>query len=121
MCGRCCENIYVRHGKDIIKTTEEFEKIKKTDDYIFYKNIDVIGEDDFGLIFSCRKYDKEKKLCTDHKKRPPICVNYPSEEIFSMGASLHENCGYSFTPIESFDEIFKKVNKKKPKEFELLN
>ena len=67
------------------------------------------------------KFDKEKKLCKDHKNRPPICRNYPSEEIFKMGAQLQSDCGYSFEPIEKFYEVFEKVNKKPPKDFELLN
>lgn len=117
-CGSCCRNIYVRHGKDIIKAEEQFEKIKKEDSYIFYQHIKVIGKDDFGLIFECNKFDKEKKLCTDHKNRPPICKNYPREEIFKMGASLQDGCGYRFEPIEKFDEVFKKVLKHPVKEFE---
>ena len=118
MCGECCRNIYVRHGKDIIKTVEQFEEIKKNDDYVFYKHIKVIGSDEFGLIFECEKFDKEKKLCSDHKNRPPICRNYPSEQIFKMGATLKDDCGYWFVPIEKFDEVFKKVMKKPVKIFE---
>lgn len=121
MCGACCENIYVRHKNDVIKTKEEFAQIQKTENYSFYHHIRVIGQDDFGLIFACNKYDKEKRRCTDHKKRPSICKNYPSEAIFSFGAQLQDKCGYSFEPIEKFSEIFKKVNKKAPKEFELIN
>ncbi len=117
MCGACCQNIYVRHNNKIIKTEEEFNDIKNKDDYIFYKYVNVVGSDDFGLIFSCSKFDKEKKLCTVHKKRPPICRNYPSEEIFTFGACLQENCGYRFEPIESFSEIFNKVSKKPVKNF----
>ena len=118
MCGACCENIYVRHGKNTIKTEEEFEKIKQIDNYSFYQHIKVIGKDDFGLIFECQKFDKEKRLCTDHKNRPPICVNYPSEEIFKMGAQLRDECGYSFEPIEKFDEVFAKISKKPVKNFQ---
>ena len=121
MCGCCCENIYVRHKNNVIKTKEEFEEIKKVDDYVFYKHITIVGNDDFVLIFSCDKFDKEKRICTDHKNRPPICKNYPSEEIFSFGATLQDNCGYKFEPIESFGEIYKKVCKKPCKDFELLN
>ena len=118
MCGFCCENIYVRHNMDIIKDIEQFEKIKKSDDYSFYKHITPIDKDEFGLVFSCDKFDKEKRLCTDHKNRPSICKNYPSEEIFKMGAQLKEECGFSFEPIEKFDEVFKKVLKRPPKVFE---
>ena len=120
MCGCCCENIYVRHNGSVILDEAEFENIKNTDDYSFYQHISIIGKDDFGLIFSCDKFDKEKRLCKDHKKRPSICRNYPSEEIFSFGASLQDKCGFSFEPIESFEEVFKKVSKKKPKQFEQL-
>jgi len=117
MCGCCCENIYVRHNNSIIKSKEEFIKIKKEDCYSFYQHITVVGKDDFGLIFSCDKFDKEKRICTQHKKRPSICSKYPTEDIFSMGASLKDDCGYSFEPIEKFDEIFKKVLKKFLKNF----
>ena len=121
MCGACCENIYVRHNGSVIKTKEEFEKIKKEDNYSFYQHITIINKDDFGLIFECNKFDKEKRLCKDHKNRPSICKNYPSEEIFSFGAQLQDNCGYRFSPIESFDEIFKKISKKPVKNFEKIN
>jgi len=117
-CGCCCENIYVRHGGNVIKTEEEFENIKNNDSYTFYKHIEIIDKDDFGLIFSCKKFDKNKRLCTDHKNRPSICRNYPSEEIFKMGAQLQSDCGYSFEPIEKFSEILKKTFKKPLKHFE---
>ena len=111
-CGKCCENIYVRHLKSVIKTKEEFDEIKKANVDSFYNHIDIIGQDDFGLIFACNWFDKEKKLCKSHKKRPTICRNYPSEEIFSFGAILQPNCGYYFKPIESFNEVLNKEFKK---------
>lgn len=111
-CGCCCENIYVRHHGRVIQDEAEFEKIKKSDNYSFYQHISVINKDDFGLIFSCDKFDKEKRLCTDHKNRPSICKNYPSEEIFSFGAQLQDKCGYSFEAIIPFCEVFEKVRKK---------
>ena len=115
MCGACCRNIYVRHKDKIIKTEEEFQKIQDTETYSFYQYIKVIDKDDFGLIFECQKFDKEKNICKEHKKRPSICKNYPSEEIFKMGACLKEGCGYYFEPIEKFEEVFKKISKKPPK------
>lgn len=117
-CGCCCENIYVRHHNKLIKTQEEFEQIKCDDNYSFYKHISIIGQDDFGLIFACDRFDKEKRICTRHKKRPSICRNYPSEEIFSFGAQLQEGCGFSFEPIESFSEVYQKVCKKPVKVFD---
>ena len=116
MCGCCCENIYVRHENKIIKTEDEFIEIKKQDDYDFYQYITPIDSDDFGLIFKCNKFDKSKKICTIHKNRPSICRNYPSEEIFKMGACLKDNCGYYFEPIEKFSEILEKISKKSKKD-----
>ncbi|MBQ8475765.1 YkgJ family cysteine cluster protein [bacterium] len=120
-CGACCRNIYVRHKNNVIKTKEEFANIQKTQSYSFYHHIKVIGQDDFGLIFACERYDEDKKLCKKHKCRPSICRNYPSEEIFSFGAQLQPDCGYSFEPIEKFSEIFKKISKKPVKTFERIN
>ncbi len=87
-CGACCTNIYIRHKNKVIQTIEEFEEIKKCDPYSFYHQIDVIDKDDFGLIFSCTWFNKDKRICSNHKKRPSICRNYPSEQIFSFGAQL---------------------------------
>jgi len=120
-CGSCCENIYVRHNGTVIKTQDEFNEILKNDSYSFYKHISIIGQDEFGLIFECNRFDKAKRICTNHKNRPSICRNYPSEEIFSFGAQLQEKCGFRFEPIENFNEVFSKVCKKPIKEFELFD
>ena len=53
-CGCCCENIYVRHNGKVINNSDEFENIKKIDPYSFYKHIEIVGKDDFGLIFTCK-------------------------------------------------------------------
>ena len=34
------------------------------------------------------------------------------EELFKMGGTLAEHCGYRLEPVESFDEVFEKVSKK---------
>ena len=65
-----------------------------------------------GLVFECTHLDKETKKCKIHKKRSGICRRYPQEELFLMGGTLAENCGYRLEPIESFEEVFKKVSKK---------
>ena len=74
--------------------------------------LEVIDKDDNGLVFKCNKFDKEKKICTIHKFRPGICRRYPSEVIFKMGAVMSEDCGFKFTPIESFSQVFEQVKKK---------
>ena len=109
-CGACCSKMYVNHKKDTIKSEEEFEKLKKL--HPFYTYLEVIDKDDNGLVFKCNKFDKEKRICTIHKFRPGICRRYPSEVIFKMGAVMSEDCGFKFTPIESFSQVFEQVKKK---------
>ena len=77
----------------------------------FYTYLKVTGKDEIGLIFECQKLDKNTNRCTIHKSRPGICRRYPVEAIFMMGGELGKKCGYSFTPIESFDEVFNRLNK----------
>lgn len=109
-CGKCCENIYVNHGKKgFIKSIEEFNRLKLF--HSFYRNLDVIGSDELGLTFKCRHLDPNTRKCTIYFFRPPICRNYPMEEIFKMGGILTEECGYRLVPIESFDEILSKLSK----------
>ncbi len=108
-CGDCCTKIYVNTRKKMITDVEEFEKLKKL--HPFYTYLEVIGEDENGLVFKCNNFDAEKRICKIHKLRPGICRRYPSEIIFKMGAVMSENCGYKFVPIESFKEVFDKLNK----------
>lgn len=106
-CGRCCRQIYVKHAKGVINNEKDFENLKHQ--HRFYTYLEVVGKDDIGLIFECKNLDSETHLCKIHKHRPSICRRYPQEEIFSMGSSLSENCGFKFEPIISFEEVLKKV------------
>ena len=107
-CGRCCQKIYVKH-KEIIQTKEEFEKLKTM--HVFYTYLKVVDKDETGLVFECKNLDTTTNKCKIHKKRPGICRRYPQEELFRMGGSLAEHCGYKLIPIESFEEVFDKVRK----------
>lgn len=109
-CGACCTHIYVKHMKGVVKTLDEFNKLKLL--HPFYTYLTVIGEDETGLFFECCNLDKETKLCKIHNKRPGICRRYPQEEIFLLGGTLKEDCGYKFIPIEKFDDVLKKVRNK---------
>ena len=108
-CGECCKQIYVRHVRNVVQTEEEFNKLKLL--HPFYTYLKVIGKDDIGLIFECQNLDNETNKCKIHKKRPGICRRYPVEQIFMMGGELGKNCGYKFTPIETFDEVFNNLKK----------
>jgi Fe-S-cluster containining protein len=107
-CGRCCEKIYVKHN-GVIQTEEEFERLQFL--HPFYTYLKVIGKDETGLVFECMNLDKETRRCKIHKNRPGICRRYPQEELFGMGGNLAEHCGYKLIPIESFEDVFNRVQK----------
>jgi len=111
-CGRCCKNIYVKHGKNFISDEKLFNRLKPL--HPFYFDLEVIGKDATGLLFACKNLDEKTHLCKIHKKRAKICRDYPMEEIFKMGGTLAEGCGYRFVPIEKFSEILdEKIKKSK--------
>jgi len=109
-CGKCCHGIHVRHSKHLIKDEEEFERLKGQ--HFFYNYLEVVDKNELGLIFACTKVHPETGKCTVYDKRARICKVYPQEELFMMGGEISENCGFSFIPIHSFEEIFAKVSKK---------
>lgn len=109
-CGKCCQNIYVNHGKSgFIKSEDEFNRLKFF--HSFYRGLDLIGKDELGLLFKCRHLDSETKKCRIHFFRPLICRNYPMEEIFKMGGILSPECGFKLTPIETFEDVLNKLTK----------
>ena len=108
-CGRCCQKIYVKH-KNVIQTEEEFKRLQLL--HPFYTYLKVIGKDETGLVFECTNLDTETRKCKIHSKRPGICRRYPQEELYTMGGTLAEHCGYKFEPIETFEEVFKKIKRK---------
>ena len=112
-CGRCCQEIYVRHSSTIIKDKEQFEQLKPQ--HFFYSYLKIVGETETGLVFECTKLDKEKGICTAYNRRALICRQYPLEEIFTLGGIISDDCGYSFEPINTFEEVFEKVKNHKKK------
>jgi len=114
-CGSCCKNIYIKHIDHLLKDEEEFEKLKKS--YYFFNFLEVIEKEELGLVFSCTKLDAETGKCTAYNQRAVLCRTYPQEEVFMLGGIIPEHCGFSFEPIEKFEDVFSKVKKKKPKKF----
>ncbi len=108
-CGRCCKNIYVKHGKGFISDEKLFNRLKPL--HPFYFDLEIIGKDETGLLFACKNLDENTKMCKIHKKRAKICRDYPMEEILKMGGTLAEGCGYRFEPIEKFSEVLNKAKK----------
>ena len=112
-CGECCSHIYVKHFRHVLKDEKEFERLQYI--HSFYSGLKVIGKDELGLIFECTHLDKETKRCKIHYRRPGICRRYPQEELFSMGGTLSDKCGYKLEPIVSFKEVLNKIEKKQSK------
>ena len=112
-CGQCCTHIYVKHFKHVLKDENEFKKLQYL--HKFYSDLEIIGKDDLGLIFECNNLDKETHKCKIHFFRPGICRRYPQEELFSMGGTLSDTCGYKMKPIYEFKEVLKKVEKQTKK------
>lgn len=108
-CGQCCTHIYVKHFKHVLKDEKEFKKLQYL--HKFYSDLEIIGKDELGLIFECKNLDKETKRCKIHFGRPGICRRYPQEELFSMGGTLSEDCGYKMEPIIPFKDVLKTVEK----------
>ncbi len=106
-CGRCCREIYVKHARGIVSEEKEFEKLKKL--HRFYSYLRIIEKTENGLVFECTKLDKHTNNCTVYKNRALLCKLYPQEEIFMLGGEISENCGFRFTPIESFEEVLNRV------------
>ena len=93
----------------VINSEEEFEYLKTL--HFFYGYLKVVGKDETGLVFECTKLDKTTGKCTAYNKRPLLCRQYPLEEIFMMGGGISDDCGYKFTPINTFEEVFSKLKR----------
>ena len=112
-CGECCTHIYVKHFKHVLQDEKEFEKLQCL--FSFYSGLKIIGKDELGLIFECTHLDQDTKQCKIHFRRPGICRRYPQEELFAMGGTLSDKCGYKMEPIVSFKEVLNKIEKKQNK------
>ena len=117
-CGRCCKKIYVKH-KGVIQTEEEFKRLQRL--HPFYAYLKVIDKDETGLVFECTNLDPETNKCKIHKNRPGICRRYPQEELFSMGGTLAEHCGYKLEHIVMAMIEDKGISKDYLEELKLLN
>ena len=92
----------------MVRDRKQFEKLQLL--HRFYTYLDIVGEDESGLIFTCKMLIDNK--CSIHLTRPPICRRYPQEELVMMGGALSEGCGYRLEPILTFEEVLENVMKK---------
>ena len=104
--GFCCQNIYIKHDRKVLKNEKEFYNLNQKGKYL---DFEIIDKDDTGLVFKCKLLDEVTNLCKNHKARDFICRRYPQEEIFAFGAKLANGCGYKFEPIDSFEDVLKSI------------
>ena len=109
-CGQCCTHIYVKHFKHVLSDENEFKRLQFV--HKFYSDLEIIGKDELGLIFECKNLDKKTKRCKVHFWRPGICRRYPQEELFSMGGTISDTCGYKMEPIVLFKDVLFDIEKK---------
>lgn len=109
-CGQCCTHIYVKHFKHVLKDEKEFHRLQYL--HKFYSDLEIIGQDELGLIFECKNLDSETKRCKIHFWRPGICRRYPQEELFSMGGTLSDDCGYKMEPMIPFKDVLCNIEKR---------
>jgi len=109
-CGRCCQEIYVRHEKKFIQDEETFNNLQRI--HPFYSYLKIREKTETGLVFECTKLDKTTGKCKIYWFRPMICKLYPLEEIFMLGGVISEDCGFRFEPIEKFEDVLNAVSRK---------
>ncbi|HCB10901.1 MAG TPA: hypothetical protein DEO94_01860 [Cyanobacteria bacterium UBA11991] len=117
-CGECCTHIYIKHFNHVLCNEKEFERLQGLFD--FYSGLNIIGKDELGLIFECKHLDRETKRCKIHFFRPGICRRYPQEELFAMGGTLSDNCGFKMEPIIPFKEVLSKIEKKENRKNKII-
>ena len=84
------------------------EKEFKIMQFLFpkYRRFYIKGKDEYGnFIFACKLVTPEG-LCSDYKRRPAMCRNYPVKKIY-FPAKLHEGCGYKIS-TKSFEDYLNK-------------
>ena len=100
-CGRTCEYFHIdRITPTWVKKTIDANKSDKIDGLeiakmlvpVFY--VDRGNHDKFGSwYFTCRHFDKVKRLCTIYESRPEMCRTYPNGRrcSHSIGCSERGN------------------------------
>jgi Fe-S-cluster containining protein len=102
-CGECCKNLFLSYGKRTIQTKAEFRELqaRHPDEYGFFEPI---AETEFALVFRCNNLGPDN-LCMDYDRRPGFCRTYPNEAGILMGAKLPKECGFAFTPLNTFASV----------------
>ncbi len=110
-CGSCCKAVVLFFGSRKISSEEDFHRLCEAfPEYRCFKpeRTHAAG----FLIFSCSLLS-EKNLCSNYRKRPPICRRFPEPETFDHMHRLPEGCTYTVTPLKDFDEFLYDEMKKR--------
>ena len=103
--GLCCSKLMLFNKGVQIKSNKENH----------YKMF-IPTETKRGVEFSCKKFNKESKQCSDYKNRPQLCKDYPYSSFLNFDW-IRQGCGYQLKYKGQLklvnNQLQKKVNKTK--------
>ncbi len=105
-CGDCCRSLMLIETHGVVRSRRYFRKLQKRSP--FYRNMEIIGRDEAGiLIFSCKLVGDDGR-CTRYEERPDICREFPNIWMFRHGGRLDEDCGYKLQEKIDFKKVLQK-------------
>jgi Fe-S-cluster containining protein len=109
-CGKCCSGIYLVHHEEVIKTVEQFDRLKAQHED--YRHFIPVEENESGVQFRCSNLTPEN-TCGIYNDRPQFCKKYPSEGTLLMGGGLAPEWSYIFQAKHTFSELLAQTAEKK--------
>jgi len=106
-CGACCQNIYLVHGGQTIRSSDELLRLQsENEEYVSFVPMEQTPEEleAYGLKVRC-EYLQPDNRCGIYERRPSFCKRYPTEEILLMGGKMADNCGYRFAVKQTFSQV----------------
>lgn len=104
-CGACCENIWLsRQHRGQIEAAiarDDFEsagpEAHPNSSFILEHWTEVERTEDGESRYVCDAYDPDRRLCTAHADRPPVCSQFPwygRQAGDLAGAVINKRCSY---------------------------
>lgn len=108
-CGACCRNITFLIGKEYVKTSEQFEKMKKWDkkyNHFFISGKKEENGENGALLFTCKSLGDDNQ-CKDYRWRSVYCRAYPLHDtrILSGNFEMLDSCGFQIVPTKRFEDF----------------
>lgn len=101
-CARCCQEIYLVYGGEVVAQPEAFEQLKKLEPQ--YQAFVIQETTEYGLLFACSNLLPDNS-CGIYEDRPQFCRDYPSETNLLQGGTLPADCSYTFEVRKPFHQV----------------